>query len=228
MKRLLAITLCLIGVASAGAQIVSPDTLVSPPPAPPAAARPTPPVDLDWLWQFTEPEPKGNKSALLADPRWATMLQSELKAPQAIWGVDRPLSDAIAAFLVGPGQVRMTKNRYLTVTGCVADQCGQRGLLWFDLGTPNPLVIFSALRWNEISRTTDDPKAPFTLVIFPSKNLDVQHIPQPFKQALAAWVYGPDYSLTPNIVQSVLVDTNGGPHVLQPTQIDIYPNTKNE
>ncbi len=227
MKTLLVITLCALTAAPLCAQITNPDTLVSPPPQAPAIAHREPQrVDLDWLWQFTEPAPNGNKSALFADPRWTTMLKDELKAPQAFWGVNLPLSTAAAAFLSGTGQVRTSKDRYLTITGCVAGQCGQRGLLWLDLNTPNPLVVFSALRWNEVSRTTDEPKAPFTLMIFPSRNLDAQHLPEVLKQAIGVWLYGPDYSLTPNIVQSILVDTGGAPHVLQPNQIDIYPNTK--
>jgi len=220
--------LALCALIPAHAQITDPGNLVSPPPQSAIAHHASQPEDLYWLWQFTEPAPNGSKSTLFADPRWSAMLSSELTAPQAFWGLNPTLSDAASTFLSGPGQVRGTKNRYLEITGCVPGQCAQRGLLWIDIGTPNPLVVFCAMRWSEASRTTDDPKAPYTLWIFPSHTLSAQHLPEAFKLAIGSWVYGANYSLTPNIVQSILVDTNGGPHVLQPNQINIHPNTKNE
>ena len=123
----LAATLLLTGAATTHAQVFNPDNLIGKPPAPPTHYQGAPSDNLQWLWQYTQPTPRGSKPTLLADNRFPTLLKDQLKAPQAMWGIGVPLSDAAAAFLAGDGTIASTDNRHLTITGCVPDHCPQRG-----------------------------------------------------------------------------------------------------
>ena len=215
----------LLAAASASAQITNPDTLVAPAPRNPASHghftnRDTV-TSRQWLWQFTSPEPTGNKQALLADARFRDLLATDLRAPQAMWGIGVPLAEAAQTFLEGDGTVTSSDNRHVLVTGCVAEHCAQRGLLWLDLGAAQPLTVFSALRWTEKSRTTDEPHAPFYLYIFPSREIDPAHIPSPLKASLSAWVNGSTCSVT--IADVLLVEPNGIPHILGALDAGVQP-----
>jgi len=176
--------------------------------------------DLQWLWQYTKPAPNGQKTALLADSRFTELLQDELKAPQTFWGNGIPLSEVAAAFLSGEGQVESRANRYLAITGCVIDQCAQRGLLWIDLGTPKPLIVFAAMRWLEQSHTPDEKEAPFSLWLFPDRNLDPQHVPQQLQNTLANWAQ-PRNCNTQQIRLAAVVDTDGTTHVTPANQLGV-------
>ncbi|MDQ2926497.1 MAG: hypothetical protein M3R43_13225, partial [Acidobacteriota bacterium] len=173
-----------------------------------------------------------NKSGLLADPRFTALLRDNLKAPQAFWSTPgSPLSDAARAFLA-EGAVASTDNRYFTITGCVTDyvtdgrfgHCSQqRGLLWLDLGHPDSLLIFAALRWNEAGKIPGQPNAPFTLWIFPSKLLDAQRLPTAFKRSLAAWAESRD--CTPyQISSAIVVDPSGVPHANGSLNVGVQPS----
>lgn len=221
MRRNLHLALLAFAVtATAHAQITSPDTLVASAPRNPARASIKPgAADLQWLWQY-----KDNKPALQADPRFKALLTDHLKAPQAMWGLGIPLSDAAQAFLSGPGTVASTDNRRLTVTGCVVDpetaHCAQRGLLYID--TRDTLIVFSALRWNEQARSIDEPGAPFTLWIFPSRELEPAHLPEALKQTLASFATHGGCN-APNILNTIVVDPTGVPHILSPLSAGIPP-----
>jgi hypothetical protein len=198
----LAALLLLTGAATTHAQVFSPDNLIGKPPAPPTHYKATPSDNLQWLWQYTQPTPRGSKPTLLADNRFPTLLKDQLKAPQAMWGIGVPLSDAAAAFLAGDGTIASTDNRHLTITGCVVDHCPQRGLLWLDLGRTSPLLVFAALRWNEQGHATDEPAATFTLWLFPNRVLDPHQLPDALKSSLQSWLRPqacPDYPIT-NVV----------------------------
>jgi hypothetical protein len=196
------------------AQVTNPDTLIGKPPAPPTHQHLTPNADdLQWLWQYTRPTPEGNKSALLADNRFAALLKDQLKAPQAFWGVGVPLSEAAATFLAGPGTIASADNRHVTITGCVVDHCPQRGLLWLDLGRTSPLLVFAALRWNEQGHAAEDKDATFTLYLFPNHELDPQALPDTLKHSLSDWA-GHGDCMNPQAVVAVLVEPDGIPHVM--------------
>lgn len=204
--------------AATHAQITNPDKLVARPPRNPALRAQPPAEDLQWLWQYTRPS---NKPSLLDDPRFTTLLSDNLKAPQAMWGTGIPLSEAAYTFLGGEGTVASTDNRHLTVTGCVADHCPQRGQLWIDIGDRNPLLVFLALRWNERTRTSDEPDAPFTLWLFPSRELDAHLLPQALKAALST--FAGSHCPAPTITNVILVDPSGIPHVLGVLEAGVQP-----
>ena len=209
----LATTLLLIGATTTHAQITNPDTLIGRPPAPPTHQQSTPSTDLQWLWQYAQPTPQGNKPALLQDTRFSLLLRDQLKAPQSFWGIGVPLSEAAATFLAGNGAIASSDNRHLTITGCVVDHCPQRGLLWLDLGRTNPLLVFAALRWNEQGHTTDEPAATFTLWLFPNRELDPHQLPDALKEALASWAEPRD-CVPPQVAIAIVVDPTGTTHVI--------------
>jgi hypothetical protein len=207
----------LLATTAAHAQVFNPDNLIGKPPAPPTHTHATPTDNLQWLWQYTQPN---SKPTLLADPRFPTLLKENLIAPQAFWGNGIPLNEAAATFLAGPGTIASADNRHLTITGCVPDHCPQRGLLWLDLGRTSPLVIFAALRWNEQSRSPDEPAAPFTLYLFPNHDLDPRQLPDALKSSLATWTAScPD----PAITSVILIDPNGTPHILGKLEAGLTP-----
>jgi hypothetical protein len=216
----LAATLLLLRAATTHAQVFDPDNLIGKPPAPPTHYQGAPSDNLQWLWQYTQPTPAGTKPTLLADPRFPTLLKENLKAPQAFWGTGIPLNEAAATFLAGPGTIASTDNRHLTITGCVPDHCPQRGLLWLDLGRTNPLMVFAALRWNEQGHATDEPSAPFTLYLFPNRDLDPHQLPDALKSSLATWTAScPD----PAITGVILIDPDGTPHILGKLEAGLTP-----
>jgi hypothetical protein len=226
--QLAAAALLFTTAAALRAQITDPNKLVAPPPRNPARAADTQPTDnLQWLWQYAQPGPIGNKAALLEDIRFNDMLANELRAPQSMWGIGTPLADAAEQFLAGPGTITSTGNRYLAITGCVSNAdnstCAQRGLLFIDLGGPQPLIVFNALRWTEQSKTPTQPGAPFNLWLFPSRPLDAQQLPAALKDALNDWANGKHNCNAPVIANALLVDPSGVPHIIGTLDTGIHP-----
>jgi hypothetical protein len=217
MRKLLQLAALLALATPAHAQIRNPDTLVAPPPRNPARTEPQPIADYQWLWQYAKSAPDGQKSALLADPRFISLLKENLQTPQAFWGSGVPLSDAASIFLAGEGRVISFNNRYLVITGCVVDQCEQRGLLWIDLASPHPLIVFAALRWTESAKTPDQPGALFDLWLFPNRNIDPEYFPSDLRDSLRDWTLQPDFHCDTykkfGTRLAAIVDIDGTPHV---------------
>jgi hypothetical protein len=224
----LAVTLLLTG-ATAHAQVSSPDKLIGQPPAPQHRVQPKPTDDLQWLWQYAKPSPMGNKTALLADPRFANLLADNFKAPQSMWGNGVPLDEAAYTFLGGDGAVSpsgdgVNANRFLTITGCVADHCQQRGLFYAYLGKRNPMLVFAALRWDEQDKTVDQPNAPYSLWLFPSRTLDPQHLPEALWNLLHDWLWlQPSACLPYQITRAIIVAPNGTPSTIGNLEADVTP-----
>ncbi len=158
--QLAAVALLLTAAAETRAQITNPDALVAPSPRNPAH-RPIRAVDnLQWLWTFAQPEPIGRATDLRADARFHALLLDNFHRPQAVWGDkpaghNEPLDAVIPLFLSQHATVTTQDNRYLSVDGCVPDFCAAHGLLWLDLGTPHPLIVFAAVNWSPQSHTTE-------------------------------------------------------------------------
>jgi hypothetical protein len=205
--------------ASACAQISNPDALVAPAPRNPAmhSGHRNGAEDLQWLWQYANHD----KQALLDEPRFQELLAEDLRAPQSMWGVGEPLAEAARTFLGGEGAVTSTDNRHIIVTGCVVEHCPQRGMLWLDLGSAEPLTVFAALRWTERGRSTDEPHAPFNLWIFPSRELAADRIPAALKTSLSTWVNTRHCAATVSTV--LLVEPNGIPHILGALDAGVQP-----
>jgi hypothetical protein len=226
MRRTLqfaALSLLLTAAAATCAQITNPDTLVAPPPRNPARG-PLKSIDnLQWLWPFTQPEPIGSATELRVDPRFHALLLDSFHRPQAIWG-DNPLGQnesldaVIPLFLSQHGTVTTQDNRYVSVDGCVPGFCAAHGLLWFDLGTPHPLIVFAAVNWSPESHTTSEAAASYDLWLFPNRELSADELPLPLTEALAHWDarLAAAHRLVPHIAQAVLIEPSGTPYALKP------------
>jgi hypothetical protein len=221
--QLAAFTLLLAAAAAACAQITNPDALVAPSPRNPAH-RPIKALDnLQWLWTFTQPEPIGRATELRVDARFHALLLDDFHRAQAIWGDNpaghnEPLDAVIPLFLSQHGTVTAQDNRYVSVDGCVPDFCAAHGLLWIDLGTQHPLVVFAAVNWSPESHTTSEAAANYDLWLFPNRQLSADELPLPLTEALAHWDarLSAAHRLVPHIAHAVLVEPDGAPYALKP------------
>ena len=189
--------------------------------------------DIEWLWQYSPPPAEGRENDLIQDPHFKPFLARYLNAPQTFWGPpagkSKSLADTAYDFLSVPGKVIADDDRYLTITGCVFKFCPNRGLLWVDLNSPHPLVLFAAIDWVQENRTPSDPLATYTLWLFTSrtvssdKSAETEHLPAPFLKSLARWTAEPasGTNLLQNITHAILVDPDGTPHEVLPSTIGI-------
>ncbi len=215
------IPLLLAASAGAGAQISNPDALVTgPPKAPPRRDRPHAPAagNLQWLWQYAQPTPNGNAVALRTDERFLTMIEGEFKQPQAFWGKQVPIASVIPRFLSRYSEVNAKDNRYLSIDGCVPSFCAAHGLLWVDLGQPNPLLVFAAVNWITENHTTDEASADYNLWLFASRQLSADALPLSLTEAIADWDarLASAHRGVPHILHAILVEPDGQPFPLSP------------
>ncbi len=215
--------LCLLvaGAAALRAQISNPNDLVSGPPKPPKTRTlPRGPNSgtLQWLWQYAQPEPNGNAVALRADERFQQLLEADFKQPQAFWGTKTPLALVIPRFVSMYGAVNTKQNRYLMVDGCVPSFCAAHGMLWVDLGQPDPLLVFAAVNWSSEGHTTDEPNADYNLWLFTSRHLSPDSLPVALTEAIADWDarLASAHRGVPHITRALLVEPDGQPLPLNP------------
>ena len=189
--------------------------------------------DIEWLWQYSPPPAEGRENDLIQDPHFKPFLAQYLTAPQTFWGPQtgkpKSLPDTAFDFLSVPGKVIADDDRYLTITGCVFKFCPNRGLLWVDLNSPHPLILFAAIDWVQENHTPSDPAATYTLWLFTSRTIstdkaaETEHLPSPFLKSLARWTAEPSSgsNTVQNITHAILVDPNGTPHEIAPSTIGI-------
>lgn len=209
--------------ASGRAQIEDPGHLVAPLPANPARhhALKNQPSDNQWLWAFTHPRPNGRAYDLRVDGRFQALLAANFKQPQAMWGpqgANPPLATIIPLFLDKYGEVLAEHNRYIVADGCVPSFCPASGLLWIDLGTPHPLMVFAAVNWTTTGHTTEQAAANYNLWLFPNRQLSPDALPLALTEALAHWDarLAAAHRLVPHIEHALLVEPTGQPFALDP------------
>ncbi|HEY4357987.1 MAG TPA: hypothetical protein VGN16_19730 [Acidobacteriaceae bacterium] len=221
LQLVAAFLLLSLGTA-AHAQITNPDKLIAPPPPNPARAqRPTPEADLQWLWAFTKPTPNGRAYDLRVDGRFQAVLAGSFKQQQAMWGSDKShpaLATVIPLFLSKYGEVNSEDNRYITVDGCVPSFCPAHGMLWVDLGTRHPLMVFAAVNWSTENHPTDDAAADYNLWLFPNRELSADALPLALTESLAHWDarLAAAHRSVPHISHAILVEPSGQPFALDP------------
>ena len=198
--------------------------------------------DLSWLAPFAEPAPSGQATMLVHDPRFKPFLRDHLTARQAFWNENQSLAETTMEFLGTPNLVLLDSNRYLVVDGCVAAFCPARGLLFVDLGTAHPLIVFAALDWVKENKTTDQPGAEYTLWVFanhsfrpegataanpqqsnaPDPNAtETLSIPVALTRAIARWSAQPvpGSNTRQNITRAVIVEPGSAGHQVPPAAI---------
>ncbi len=217
-----AAVLLLLPGATSRAQISDPNKLVVGPPRPhtqgPSRPRKDTVGNLQWLWQYAQPVPNGNAVALWNDDRFSTLLGAEFKQPQAFWGKQVPLAEVIPRFLSRYGEINSSSNRYLTVDGCVPSFCAAHGMLWIDLGQPDPLLVFAAVHWTTEAHTTDEANADYNLWLFTSRQLSADALPFALTSAISNWdarLAGAHRGV-PHIANAILVEPDGKPFALNP------------
>ena len=121
-------------------------------------------------------------------------------------------------FLTVPGKVLADENRYITITGHVFRYPPGRGLIFADLNTPRPLVVFAAIDWIRESHATAEPDAEYTLWIFtnqaPGTPQNPYNLPPPLVRSLTRWMAEPlpGSGIMQKITAAILVDPDGTPH----------------
>ena len=222
--QLAAVFLVTALAVSARAQISNPNDLVAPPPRNPANnhQRPTNlPDDLQWMWAFAQPGPNGRADDLRLDQRFQVAIAREFKQPQSMWGYPQaamPLPTVISLFLIMHGTITAEGNRYLTFDGCVPSFCPAHGMLWVDLGTPQPLMVFAGVNWTAESHATDEATADYNLWLFPNREISPDDLPLALTEAIAHWDarLATAHRLVPHIAHALIVEPNGKPFALDP------------
>ena len=214
----------LVACSGAGAQISNPNDLVTGPPKPPptrqAPRKPTT-GNLQWLWAYSQPKPNGNAVLLRGDERFLALIETEFRQPQSFWGKPVPISSVIPRFLARYGEVNTKGNRYLTVDGCVPSFCAAHGMLWVDLGSPDPLLVFAAVNWTTENHTTDEAAAEYILWLFPSRPMSADAVPLSLTTGIADWDarLASAHRGVPHILHAILVEPDGQPYPLHPALV---------
>ena len=185
--------------------------------------------DLSWMWQYTQPAPDGNENGLASDPRFRELLNKHLTAPQSFWNKGREkLADVAVEFLSVPGIARADDNRYLTATGCVPHFCPSRGMLFIDIGSSHPLVVFAAIDWTRDSHNIEEDDAEFTLWLFPDRALatagsdNTPRLSSPLKRSLG--IFSAERNggkVSPLITRAFVIDPSGMPHEIPASQTGV-------
>ncbi len=184
-------------------------------------------ADLEWMWQYSPPPADGRENQLIQDPNFQPFLEEYFKAPQSFWGPNptdpkapthKTLPQTVYDFLAIPGGVIADEERYITVTGAVFHFRTSRGLIFADLNSPHPLVVFAAIDWIRDSRPVADPQAEYTLWIFPNQPPGPPsaptNLPPPLLKSLTRWMATPvpGTDFPQKITHAILVDADGTPH----------------
>jgi hypothetical protein len=91
-------------------------------------------------------------------------------------------------------------------------------LLFIDLGTPQPLMVFVGVNWVADAHSTDEAAADYTLWIFPNRNLDPNAFPVALSDSISHWSIrlAAAHRLVPHVAHALLVEPDGSPFALDP------------
>jgi hypothetical protein len=208
----------LIGAGTVHAQITNPDKLVAPPPRPPQISNGPAEDNLQWLWTYTRDPDVNRMLDLRDDVRFKEMVRRNFTAPQAFWGANPSLADAIPLFLARYAHITTTDNRYITIDGCVRTFCPAHGLLWIDLGTQHPLIVFVGVNWSPTGHTVNEPASSYDMWVFSNHPLTPTTVPAPLAKSIAEWqkYLRSRGRIVPHVGHAILVDPMGRPTFILP------------
>jgi len=220
MRKLLqlATLVLLAGAATTHAQITNPDKLVAPPPHPPQISSGVAEDNLQWLWPYTKDPDSEVVLTLRDDPRFREMLRHNFRTQQTFWGENPNLAEAISQFLTRYGHITTKDNRYITIDGCVRTFCPATGLLWFDLGTQHPLIVFVGINWSPTGHTVNEPASSYDLWLFSNHPFTQSTVPETLVHSIADWqkYLRSRGRIVPHIGHAIMVDANNRPNFILP------------
>jgi hypothetical protein len=178
--------------------------------------------DLSWMRDYAAPftgAEKGRGSDIKWDPRFRALMQSSLHQQQRFWrdhGRFLPVPELVQTFIGVPQGISLDQSRYMTVTGCVPHDCGDRGLIWIDTAADKTTLIFAAT--GQISNGPGDTMSHIHLWLFSSTTLNWQRMPVPFLTSFSRWNNTYLGKIIPeNIVLVTLVQPSGETVDLSPS-----------
>jgi hypothetical protein len=221
MRKLLqlAALILLAGASTTRAQITSADKLVAPPPRPPQISNGGPAEDnLQWLWMYTKDPDSEVALTLRDDVRFREMLRRSFTVQQTFWGANPNLAEAIPAFLTRYSHITTQDNRYITIDGCVRTFCPATGLLWFDLGTLHPLIVFVGINWSPVGHTVNEPASSYDLWLYSNHPFTQKSVPQELVKSIAEWqkYLRSKGRIVPHIGHAIMVDASNRPNFILP------------
>jgi hypothetical protein len=220
MRKLLqlATLFLLAGAATARAQITSPDKLVAPPPHPPQINSGPAEDNLQWLWTYTKDPDSETILTLRDDVRFREMLRRNFTTQQTFWGANPNLAEAISQFLTRYVHVTTKDNRYITIDGCVRTFCPATGLLWFDLGSLHPQIVFVGINWSPVGHTVNEPASSYDMWVFSNHPFTQSTVPEELVKSIADWqkYLRSRGRIVPHIGHAILAGANGRPNFILP------------
>ena len=220
MRKLLqfAALLFLAGACTTHAQITNPDKLVAPPPRPPQISDGPAEDNLQWLWPYTKDPDSEVVLTLRDDVRFRDMLRRNFTTQQTFWGQNPNLAEAISQFLTRYGHVTTRDNRYITIDGCVRTFCPAAGLLWFDLGSLHPLIVFVGVNWSPAGHTVNEPASSYDLWLYSNHPFTSKTVPEQLVKSIAEWqkYLRSKGRIVPHVGHAIMVDENNRPNFILP------------
>ena len=133
------------------------------------------------------PSQHGDENAFLWDPRLPPLLKHALPQRE-FWWVNKyhgsaPVSGTVREFLGVPKDVFLDQGRYVTASGCVPHDCGDRGMLWIDTAVRPATLVFVAT--GAVTNAKGDNVTH--LWLFASRQLDFESLPPAFLASLQRW-----------------------------------------
>ena len=94
-------------------------------------------------------------------------------------------------------------------------------MLWMDLGTPDPLLVFAAVNWTTEAHSTDEANADYNLWLFTNRQVSADALPLALSEAIADWDarLASAHRGVPHIAHALLVEPDGQPYPLNPTLV---------
>lgn len=126
---------------------------------------------------------KGNKAnPLMWDKQFKPFINHYLPQKPRFqgWGKPEPMGEIATELFGVSGSMLAENDHYFVVDGCMAHACGEDGMLWVDLTSAPPLVVFAALDLGG-----DD--GGYKLYLFTSRELSAQALPRDLRASITRW-----------------------------------------